>query len=74
MAPPKKKKPPMNPRAKAQRLDTVIGILGFFTAMAFISAAVLELRGDDALFAALVLLAFSLGLWFAIRARRDVFR
>ena len=73
MAPPKKRAP-MNPRAKAQRLDVLIGILGFFTAMAFVSAMVTELRGQDALFQALVLAGFATGLWWAIRARRNVFR
>lgn len=73
MAPPKKRAP-MNPRAKAQRLDVLIGILGFFTAMAFISALVTEVRGQDALFEALILSGFAIGLWLAIRARRDVFR
>jgi hypothetical protein len=71
---PKKKKTPMNPRAKAQRLEVLIGILGFFTAISFVSAAVQELRGEPALVEALVLAFFVVCLWLAIRARRDIFR
>jgi hypothetical protein len=75
LAPPqKKKKAPMNPRAKAQRLEVLIGILGFFTAIAFVSAAVQELRGEQAITEAIVLAFFVLCLWLAIRARRDIFR
>jgi hypothetical protein len=70
----KKKKPPMNPRAKAQRLDMLIGILGFFTAIAFASAVVQEVQGNNAVAEAITLAAFCAGLWLAIRARRDVFR
>lgn len=62
----------MHPRAKAQRLDMLIGILGFFTAMAFISAVVAELRGRPALWPAMVLLFFVLVTYLAIRARRKV--
>jgi hypothetical protein len=69
-----KKKQPMNPRAKAQRLEVLIGILGFFTAISFVSAAVQELRGEPALTEAIVLAFFLLCLWLAVRARRDIFR
>jgi uncharacterized membrane protein YoaK (UPF0700 family) len=62
----------MHPRAKAQRLDMLIGILGFFTAMAFISAVVTELRGKPALWPAMVLLFFVVVTYLAIRARRKV--
>ncbi len=68
----KKKKQPMNPVAKAQRLDVVIGILGFFTFAAFVSAAYAEIRGEDALTEALILLLFVLGLGWAIKTRRDM--
>jgi hypothetical protein len=60
----------MHPRAKAQRLEMLIGILGFFTFMAFVSAVVTELQGRPALFPALVLLGFVIALYLAIRARR----
>ena len=62
----------MHPRAKAQRLEMVIGILGFFTAVAFISAVVAELRGQEALQPALVLLGFVILLWLVIRWRRRI--
>jgi hypothetical protein len=70
----KKKKAPMNPRAKAQRLEMLIGILGFFTAISFVTAAVQELRGEPAVTEAVVLAFFVVCLWLAIRARRDIFR
>jgi hypothetical protein len=59
-----------HPRARAQRLDVLIGILGFFTVMAFLQAVTLEVRGRSAGFAAVVLLALVLALAAAIRARR----
>jgi uncharacterized membrane protein YoaK (UPF0700 family) len=62
----------MHPRARAQRLEMLIGILGFFTAMAFISAVAAELRGKPALWPALVLLFFVVVTYLAIRARRRV--
>jgi threonine/homoserine/homoserine lactone efflux protein len=48
----------------------LIGILAFFTLMAFISAVVAELRGKPALLPALVLLGFVILTYLAIRARR----
>jgi threonine/homoserine/homoserine lactone efflux protein len=60
----------MHPRAKAQRLEMLIGILGFFTFMAFVVTVVAEVRGQPALRPALVLLGFVLVLYLAIRARR----
>ena len=60
----------MHPRARAQRLEMLIGVLGFFTVVAFVSAAVAELRGRQALWPALVLLVFVVATALAIRARR----
>ncbi len=60
----------MHPRARAQRLEMVIGILGFFTAVAFVVTVVAELRGAPALRPALVLLGFVVLLGLAIRVRR----
>ena len=60
----------MHPRAKAQRLEMLIGILAFFTLMAFISAVVAEVRGQPALWPALVLLFFAVVTYLAVRARR----
>lgn len=64
----------MHPRAKAQRIEMLIGVLGFFTAVAFIDTVVLELRGKEALRSALVLLGFVVLLGLAIRWRRRVWR
>lgn len=64
----------MHPRAKAQRIEMLIGVLGFFTAIAFIDTVVLELRGKEALRSALVLLGFVVLLGLAIRWRRRVWR
>jgi hypothetical protein len=61
---------PMHPRAKAQRIEMLIGILGFFTAVAFVVAVIAEVRGQAALREALVLLGFVVLLGLAIRARR----
>lgn len=61
---------PSNPRARAQRLDVLLGILGFFTVMAFLQAVVLELRGEPATFAALLLLVLVVLDVLTYRARR----
>jgi hypothetical protein len=53
-----------------RRLDILIGILGFFTAVALVDTVVLEVRGEPALRQALVLLGFALALgatWYARR-------
>jgi uncharacterized membrane protein len=64
----------VHPRAKAQRVEMLIGVLGFFTAVAFIETVVLELRGQEALRSALVLLGFVVLLGLAIRWRRRIWR
>lgn len=46
----------VHPVAKRQRLEVLIGILGFFTVMAFIAAVVEVVRGDPGVTPALVLL------------------
>ena len=60
----------MHPRAKAQRVEMLIGVLGFFTAVAFIQTVVLELQGKPALRSAMILLGFVVLLGLAIRWRR----
>lgn len=60
----------MHPRAKAQRIEMVIGVLGFFTAVAFVQTVVLELQGKPALRSALILLGLVVLLGLAIRWRR----
>jgi uncharacterized membrane protein len=64
----------VHPRAKAQRIEMLIGVLGFFTAIAFIETVVLELRGEEALRSALILLGFVVLLGLAIRWRRRIWR
>jgi len=61
---------PMHPRARAQRIEMLIGILGFFTAVALVVAVIAEVRGQAALREALVLLVFAVLLGLAIWARR----
>jgi hypothetical protein len=48
----------------------LIGILGFFTAVALVVTVIAEVRGQAALREALVLLVFVALLGLAIRARR----
>ena len=60
----------MHPRAKAQRLEMLIGVLGFFTAIAFIQTLILEIQGKSALRSALILLGFVVLLGLAVRWRR----
>jgi peptidoglycan/LPS O-acetylase OafA/YrhL len=59
-----------HPRARAQRLDVLIGVLGFFGLMACLQAVTLEVQGRPAGLAALVLLAVVVALFLAVRARR----
>ncbi|WP_426566562.1 hypothetical protein ACPPVT_08485 [Angustibacter sp. McL0619] len=59
-----------SPRGKAQRLDMLMGILGFFAAMALIQTVVLEFRGDPAGLSAGLLLVLVLLLALVLRARR----
>jgi hypothetical protein len=42
-------------RRRRENLDIFLGILGFFTAMVFLSTAVAEVRGEPSLTRALVL-------------------
>jgi hypothetical protein len=60
----------MHPRAAAQRIEVLIGILGFFAAAALIVTVVAEFRGQPALRPALVLLCFVLALVAAVWWRR----
>ena len=60
----------MHPRAKAQRIEMLIGVLGFFTAVAFVQTVIQELQGKPALRSALILLGFVVLLGLAIRWRR----
>ena len=60
----------MHPRAKAQRIEMLVGVLGFFTAVAFVQTVVLELQGKPALRSAMLLLGFVVLLGLAVRWRR----
>jgi hypothetical protein len=62
----------MHPVAKRQRLEVLIGILGFFTVMAFIAAVVEVVNGDPGVTPALVLLGCLLLSWLAVAARARV--
>jgi hypothetical protein len=57
------------PRARAQRLDMAMGLLGFFAVMATIQTVVLEVRGEPAGFAAATLAILLVLLWLVWRAR-----
>jgi hypothetical protein len=48
----------------------LIGVLGFFTATAFVATVVAEVRGESALRDALILFGLVVVLGLAIRARR----
>jgi hypothetical protein len=60
----------VHPRAKAQRIEMLIGVLGFFTAVTFVQTVILELQGKPALRSALILLGFVVLLGLAVRWRR----
>ena len=58
-------------RAKAQRLDMLLGILGFFTLMAIVQTVVLEVQGKPAGGSAALLAVLLVLCWLAWRARRN---
>ncbi len=62
--------PRVKPTARQQRLETLIGLLGFFTIAAFVTTVVVEVQGKPALTEAMVLAAFALATFFAIQAWR----
>ena len=59
------------PRARAQRLDMVLGILGFFVVVTAIQTVVLEVRGKPAGLSAATLAILLLLFWLVRRARRN---
>ena len=59
----------MHPRARAQRLEVLIGILGFFDLVALINAAVALARGRPMLEPMVVLIGFTVLLVVAVRLR-----
>lgn len=62
----------MHPRARAQRLEVLVGVLGFFTAVSLLLAVVAELHGEPATREVLVLLVFLVPLAAAVWAWRRV--
>jgi hypothetical protein len=60
----------MHPEAQRQRIEMLVGLLGFFTLVALVSTVVAELRGQAAVTEGLVLLGFAVALWFAVRVWR----
>jgi lysylphosphatidylglycerol synthetase-like protein (DUF2156 family) len=60
----------MHPGAQRQRLEILVGLLGFFTLAALVSTVVAELRGQAAVGEAVVLFGFAVALWFSVRAWR----
>jgi len=60
----------VKPTARQQRFEVLIGLLGFFTVAAFVTTLVAEVQGKPALTEALVLAAFALATFLAVRAWR----
>ena len=58
-------------RARAQRLDMLLGILGVFAFLATIQTVVLEVRGESAAGSAVLLAVLLAALWFVWRLRRN---
>ncbi|SDO85947.1 hypothetical protein SAMN04489867_0773 [Pedococcus dokdonensis] len=58
-------------KARAQRLDMLLGIIGFFAFMAVVQTVLLEVRGEPAGFSAALLAVLVLILWFVWRLRRN---
>ena len=58
-------------KARAQRLDMLLGIVGFFAFMAVVQTVLLEVRGEPAGFSAALLAVLLLILWLVWRARRN---
>jgi hypothetical protein len=58
-------------RSKAQRLDMLLGIIGFFTFMAVVQLVLLEVRGEPAVGAAVLAAVLVAALWLTWRARRN---
>ncbi|MGW0043275.1 hypothetical protein [Rhodococcus sp. NPDC003348] len=55
---------------RRQQLEMLVGVLGFFTVMAFVAAVVGIVRGEPGLTQSLVLLGCLIGLLSAVAAWR----
>jgi len=60
----------MNPRARNQRLEMVIGIIGFFAVAALVNVVASLVQGKPVLMPMVVLVAFTALLGYAVRVRR----
>jgi lipopolysaccharide export LptBFGC system permease protein LptF len=60
----------MNPRARNQRLEMVIGIIGFFAVAALVNVVASLVQGQPVLMPLVVLVAFTALLGYAVRVRR----
>jgi lipopolysaccharide export LptBFGC system permease protein LptF len=60
----------MNPRARSQRLEMVIGIVGFFALAALVNVVASLVQGKPVLMPMVVLVAFTALLGYAVRVRR----
>ena len=58
-------------RARAQRLDMLLGIIGVFAFFAVVQTVVLEVRGEPAGMSAVLLAVLLAALWFVWRLRRN---
>ena len=58
----------MHPKARQQRLEMFMGILGVFTVIAFVLAVSAELHGEAAIKEVFVLLLFGVPLVLVFRA------
>jgi len=60
----------MNARARNQRLEMVIGIIGFFAVAALVNVVASLVQGQPVLRPMVVLVAFTALLGYAVRVRR----
>jgi len=60
----------MNPRSRNQRLEMVIGIIGFFALAALVNVVASLVQGKPVLMPMVVLVAFTALLGYAVRVRR----
>ncbi len=62
---------PTHPRARQQKFEVLVGILGFFTFAALVQTVVAEVRGRSAITEVLILLCFLIGFALALAALRS---
>jgi hypothetical protein len=57
---------------RRENLDILLGALGFFTAMVFLSTAVAEIKGEPSGLRAALLAILAVLFWLTLRIRRKV--